>query len=411
MQAMVRLSVIGLAALAQGACGGGGGGDGNGGSNTPPPPGNNAPTVELEPVFGGLALNDPVALRQAPGEDASWYVVEQRGVIRVFNNDPNVTGAGTFLDIQDRVDDGPSEAGLLGMAFHPGFPSTPEVFVSYTAPGQAGSVLVSRISRFTSADGGQTLEAGSEQVLLAVPQPNGNHNGGDLHFGMDGLLYVGFGDGGGAGDPGENGQDTTNLLGTIVRIDVDGGSPYAIPPSNPFAAQPACTGGDNGLALDCPEIFAWGLRNPWRFSFDRNTGDLWTGDVGQGTWEEVDLVVAGGNYGWNDREGAHCYDPPNGCDESSLDPVAEYSHALGASITGGYVYRGSAIPDLAGHYVFADYVSGRVFAVRADSQPTVNPVELLDTNLFISALAEDIDGELYIVSYNNGTVHRLADVP
>lgn len=410
MQATTRRSAIVLVAMSLTACGGGSSGDG--GSNVPPPPpGNNTPTVELQPVYGGLAMNRPIALKQAPGEDANWYVVEQRGVIRVFNNDPNVSGAGVFLDIQDRVDDGPGEAGLLGMAFHPGFPATPEVFVSYTAPGQAGWVLISRISRFTSADGGQTLEPGSEQILLTVGQPNGNHNGGDLHFGMDGMLYAGFGDGGGAGDPGENGQDTTTLLGSIVRIDVDGGSPYAIPPSNPFAAQPACTGGDNGLALDCPEIFAWGLRNPWRFSFDRTTGDLWAGDVGQGSWEEVDRVVAGGNYGWNDREGAHCYDPPNGCDETSLDPVAEYGRSLGASITGGYVYRGSAIPDLAAHYVFADYVSGRVFAVRADSQPTVNPMELLDTNLFISALAEDVDGELYIVSYNDGTVHRLVDVP
>jgi hypothetical protein len=202
-------------------------------------------------------------------------------------------------------------------------------------------------------------------VLLTVDQPFSNHNGGNLVFGPDGLLYAGLGDGGSSGDPQDNAQNTRTLLGKMLRIDVSAGTGYTIPASNPFAANSRCTTG-NG-SDPCPEIFAFGFRNPWRFSFDRATGELWVGDVGQGAWEEVDRVVAGGNYGWRFREGAHCFEPASGCPTAHdgqplIDPVAEYDHATGESITGGYVYRGTANPALVGRYVFADFISGRLFA-------------------------------------------------
>ena len=381
---------------------GGSSGDGPG---TPPPvtpPGPETIEIAVEAAFPDLRFTAPVVLKQGPADGARWYVGEQIGTIRVFNNDPNSSGSLPFLDITDRVNSGPNEAGLLGFAFHPGFPVTREIYVSYTT---GSAPLVSRISRFTLEAGADIVNPDSEEVLLEIPQPQGNHNGGDLHFGPAGYLHVALGDGGGAGDPFGNGQDTTTLLGTILRIDVDGGSPYAIPPANPFAANPVC--GTIGSGSDCPEIFAWGLRNPWRFSFDRETGELWAGDVGQGSWEEINRIRAGGNYGWNEREGAHCFEPPSGCSTESADPVAEYGRNLGASVTGGYVYRGSGIPNLAGYYVFGDYISGNIFAVRGDSEPTVSAEVLLDTPLNISTFAEDADGELYVVDYGPGVIYRI----
>jgi glucose/arabinose dehydrogenase len=367
--------------------------------------------TDVQQVFSGLAtFTQPVALKQAPADGSRWFVVEKPGVIRSFLNDPAVSTRTTFLDISARVDSSFSESGLLGLAFHPSWPGTPEIFVSYTVTGPgSGFPLTSRISRFTSLDNGMTVDPASEEILLTLNQDNNNHNGGDIAFGPNGLLFAGFGDGGGGGDPNENAQNTQNLLGTIIRIDVDGNAPYEIPLGNPFAGNSACTTGVGGA--DCPEIFAWGLRNPWRFSFDSATGTLWAADVGQQAWEEVNRVALGQNYGWNDREGAHCFDPPSGCSTNSIDPITEYARALGQSITGGYVYRGSAIADLVGWYVFADYVTGRVFAVPESSQPTVAPNEIDDTSLLISAFAEDIDGELYLLSYTGGTIYRLIDAP
>lgn len=395
-----RLTVFTLGLLVFAGCGGS---DDPG--NTPPPippPGSGFPQIALEAAFPNLSFASPVVLKQGPVDGARWFVVEQAGIIRVFNNDPNASGASIFLDITDRVNSGPNEAGLLGFAFHPGYPVTPEIYVSYTT---GLTTLVSRISRFTLPPGSDIVNPASEEILLEVVQPEGNHNGGELHFGPGGFLFAGFGDGGGSGDPFENGQDTTTLLGTILRIDVDGGFPYTVPPTNPFGANPVC--GSIATGVGCPEIFAWGFRNPWRFSFDRSTGELWAGDVGQASFEEVDRVVVGGNYGWNDREGAHCFDPPSGCATDSIDPVTEYGRSVGASITGGYVYRGAAIPDLAGFYVFGDFISGTLLGVTADSQPTVAPDELLDTGMNISTFAEDIDGELYVVDYGSGTIHRI----
>jgi glucose/arabinose dehydrogenase len=398
-----------LALLVSGC--GGSGGEGPGVSPPPPPPPpaiDVAPTIDLVQVFTSLTFNGPVSLQQAPGDATRWFIVEQAGTIRAFANANDATATLTFLDVSGRVISG-GERGLLGMAFHPDFPNTPEVYVSYTGEPN----LTSYVSRFSSVNGGQTLDPATEQVILSVPQDFSNHNGGNIVFGPDGNLYIGFGDGGNAGDPLDRAQDNTNLLGTMVRIDVDGGNPYAIPsadPGNPFAANATCPQGFTLSGEACPEIFAWGLRNPWRFSFDRQSGDLWAGDVGQNAWEEVDIIVAGGDYGWDDREGAHCFEPSAGCIIDSIDPVTEYDRSLGASVTGGFVYRGSAIPDLVGWFVFGDFVSGRLFAVPEDSVSGVEPAVLLDTGLAIAAFGESVDGELFVLNYG-GSIHQLIDVP
>jgi glucose/arabinose dehydrogenase len=400
------------AALLVSGCGGSGG-DGPAVSPPPPPPPpppatEVVPTIDVVQVFPSLAFNTPVSLQQAPGDATRWFVVEQAGTIRTFANDNGATATLTFLDISAQVISG-GERGLLGMAFHPDFPSTPEVFVSFTGAPD----LTSYVSRFSSSDGGQTLDAASEEVILSVPQDFGNHNGGNIVFGPDGYLYIGFGDGGSGGDPLDRAQDNTNLLGTMVRIDVDGGVPYAIPssdPGNPFAANQTCPEGFTVGGEECPEIFAWGLRNPWRFSFDRQAGDLWAGDVGQSSWEEIDIVTAGGDYGWDDREGAHCFEPATDCITDSIDPVTEYDRSLGASVTGGFVYRGNAVPDLVGWYLFGDFVSGRVFAIPADSAAGTEPEVLLESGLGIAAFGESVDGELFIVNYG-GSIHQVVAAP
>jgi len=349
----------------------------------------------------------PTSLVQAPNDASRWFAIEKAGRIVVFDNDTvNAMGA-SFLDISDLVDSGPNEAGLLGIAFHPDFANNGEVFVSYTAP---AAPLISTISRFTSFDNNQTLDPMSEEIILTVIQPFGNHNGGDIAFGPNGFLYAGFGDGGSGGDPNGNGQNTSTLLGSMIRIDVNIAVGYDIPPDNPFAAGQPCLQGSNAGVSSCPEIYAWGFRNPWRFSFDSMTGELWVGDVGQGEWEEVDRVELGENYGWNTREGANCYPPGSSCDSTGLtDPITEYDHGLGFSITGGYVYRGSAIPDLVGQYVFGDYGSGRLWAVPSDSPIGTVPIEVADTSHSISAFGEGVDGELYFFDYGSGTIHQIIE--
>jgi glucose/arabinose dehydrogenase len=356
--------------------------------------------VQTLTVFAGVNLSSPVAMTQAPGDASRWFAVGQNGVVTVFDNDSATATGSTFVDISGRVQSG-GERGLLGIAFHPDFATNGEVFLSYTATGQLTSV----ISRFRSVDGNLTLDPTSEEPLLYVIQLQGNHNGGDIHFGPDGYLYAGFGDGGGGGDPGNNGQNTMSLLGAMLRIDVDVAAGYAIPATNPFSGNAQCVQGSGAAA--CPEIFAWGLRNPWRFSFDQASGDLWVGDVGQGAWEEVDRVSIGENYGWNTREGANCYPAGSACDATGLtDPITEYGRSVGQSITGGYVYRGSAITDLVGYYVFGDFVTGRIWAVAADSPIGTTPIELADTAHSIAAFAEGVDGELYVVDYG-GSIHQL----
>lgn len=348
-------------------------------------------------AFPELSFTRPVDLQHA-GDDRV-FVVEQRGVISVFRNDPSATEKSVFLDISGQVDDEGNEEGLLGLAFHPDYASNGYFYVNYTAASPDRTV----ISRFqvSPEDPGQALP-GSEQEILTFDQPYSNHNGGQVAFGPDGYLYIAVGDGGSGGDPEENGQDRTTLLGTILRLDIDGetdNTRYAIPPDNPFA------GNDEGYR---EEIFAWGLRNPWRFSFDADTGELWTGDVGQNSYEEIDIIENGGNYGWNIMEGTHCFDPPEGCDTSGLElPVWEYDRSQGdVSVTGGYVYRGPTLEGLTGQYIYADYASGRIWAL--DNADTNNPVneELLQADVQIASFGVDQNNELYICGFD-GMIYRL----
>ena len=365
-------------------------------------------TLGTERTFASLpAFSNPILLLQGPGDATRWFVVEQGGTVRVFDNQPSVATSRSFVDISARVRSG-GEQGLLGMAFHPDFPTDPRVYLSYT---NATSGLVSRVSEFRTRDGGATLDSASEVILLTVAQPEANHNGGHIAFGPDGFLYIGFGDGGSGGDPWGtigNGQNLLTTLGKLLRIDVNGSTgnvPYRIPASNPYAGNAPCNSGTG--AQNCPEIYAYGLRNPWRWSFDRVSGELWLADVGQGAIEEVDRIVSGGNYGWRCFEGTSSYNStcgPNAA--SSLPPVAQYSHVVGQSITGGYVYRGAAMPALAGRYVFGDFVSGRIWHIAGDTPPTLSVTAGFDSGLSIASFGQGIDGELYIVNYG-GTLHRL----
>lgn len=369
-------------------------------------------TLAVNRAFPNLGFSAPLAMLQAPSDASRWYVVEQGGRVRMFDNVASVATATTFIDISGRVASG-GERGLLGMAFHPGFPTDRRVFLSYTTtdPGP----LTSRISSFTLAGDNTTLDAGSERILLTVIQPESNHNGGNIAFGPDGYLYIGFGDGGGGGDGHGsigNGQNLQTLLGKMLRIDVGGpaATSYAIPASNPFAGSGGACSSGSTTAAQCREIYAWGFRNPWRWSFDRGgTHALWLGDVGQGAWEEVDRVVLGGNYGWRCREGAHDYNLNCGSLQPRLDPVAEYGRSAGYSITGGFVYRGTAIPSLVGRYVFADYGSGRIWNIAADSQPTVTVTgsQGLATGLGIASFGEAVNGELFVVDISGGGLYRL----
>lgn len=389
--------LVAFLALTAAACGGGGDG-----------PGRAQSAARLTRVFERLSFASPVQLLQAPGDGARWWVVEQGGVVKTFENVPDPSDATVFVDLSDRID-AEGEQGLLGMAFHPDWPRTPEVFLNFVP----NDVLRSHVVRLRAQEGNLlALDPASEQLVLAIDQPATNHNGGGLAFGPDGLLYLGFGDGGGTGDPGNRAQSLTTLLGKFLRLDVDGtGAGYDIPADNPFAGNARCTRGATPAA-PCPEIWAFGFRNPWRWSFDRETGALWAGDVGQGAWEEIDVVEKGMNYGWRYREGAHCFSPPSGCPgpgevregAAIVDPVVEYGRALGFSVTGGYVYRGAAVPALQGRYVFGDFGSGRIFA----HEPGVagSRTELLDTDANLSSFAEDLAGELYAVDLG-GAIYRI----
>jgi glucose/arabinose dehydrogenase len=371
-----------------------------------PPPTLSVTAPNAFPSLPGLV--NPVGLYQAPGDDTRWFVIEQAGRVRVFANRSDVSTLDDFVDIRSRVASG-GELGLLGMAFHPNFASNRRVFLSYTA---GGAPRVSRISQFTAMADLAHLDPNSEVILLTLNQPEDNHNGGNIVFGPDGFLYIGFGDGGGAGDnhpPIGNGQSLTTMLGKILRIDVNGAAPYAIPADNPYFGNPRC--GPTGGSQNCPEIYAYGFRNPWRFSFDRTTGELWAADVGQNMWEEVDLVTKGGNYGWRCREGAHDYLPTTcGGATNLIDPVAEYDHSVGISITGGFAYRGTQVAQLNGRYIFGDFGSGRIWAWIPPGNSPRQPTQLGTTTLSISSFAEAQNAELYLVNYgsgSNGTVHRL----
>ncbi len=371
----------------------------------PPRPTAGASVGTEDPFPASPGFSAITKILQAPGDGSRWFVVERQGVVRVFET-ANPAAPTTYVDITSSVRSG-GERGLLGMAFHPSFPATPEIFLSYTRAGDGASHVSRFILNNTTAPTGFT-----EQVLLTVDQFAGNHNGGDIAFGPDNYLYFGLGDGGGSGDPNETGQDTTNLLGSMLRIDVLGVAfpvpGYQVPPDNPFAGNAKC-GPTRTNADDCPEIYAWGLRNPWRWSFDAPTGQLWLGDVGQGAWEEVDIIERGGNYGWSCREGANNFPAGSTCSGGGLiDPVSEYPHGSGnISITGGYVYRGNTIPGLTGRYVFADYGSGRIWALQNDGLGGYTNELLIDTPYNISAFALGEDDALYFADFSNNRIRRL----
>jgi uncharacterized repeat protein (TIGR03806 family) len=351
--------------------------------------------IRLEPAFTELpSLTRPLFLTHPPSEPGRTYLIEQPGRVRTF------TGSGgdaeVALDIRERVDSRPNEGGLLGIAFHPDYEANGEVFLSYT--GQRDGGLHSVVSRFRRLDDGPRIDPDSEEIVFQTRQPAGNHNGGTILFGPDGLLYVSMGDGGGANDRFGHGQNRDSVLGAILRIDVDvpAADAYGIPPTNPFA--------DGGGA---PEIFAWGFRNPWRMSFDRGTGTLWAGDVGQGRLEEIDVVELGGNYGWPIREGDECFQAAT-CDREGLvDPVAVYGRGEGVSVTGGYVYRGQALPELVGVYLYGDFGSGRLWGLFEDPvDGGFDPTVLLDTGVDVASFAEDAEGELYLIGLS-GTLRKI----
>jgi glucose/arabinose dehydrogenase len=329
-----------------------------------------------------------------PGASNQAVIVTQGG--KVYRLSLSGGAPDLYGDLSARVVDfnTENEGGLLGLAFSPNFQSDHRVYLYFTSNDcGSGAGRCDVLARYTVS--ANTINTGSEVVLVEVDDPYPNHNGGQILFGPDGYLYFALGDGGSGGDPQGHGQDLSTLLGSILRIDVSGEA-YAVPPDNPFV----------GTAGARPEIFAYGLRNPWRFSFDRATGQLWAADVGQHRWEEVDRIVAGGNYGWNIMEGLACFQPPSGCLTAGLQmPRAVYRTGSDCSVTGGYVYRGPSMPELDGWYVYGDFCSGKIWAVNTVGSAA--PVLLADTGLPIASFAELPDGELVVVTFANA-VYRLA---
>ena len=363
-------------------------------------------SLTLTPVFTSVNAGTLIAMHQPPGDMSSWYAADRAGRLLRFDNVQSPGQPEVVLDIIDRVDTF-FEGGLLGFDFHPDFATNGYVFVSYTATGQdfTTNPLDSRLSRFEldAAD-----PEGSEVVMLEVDQPFGNHNGGDLKIGPDGKAYWALGDGGGGGDPLDSGQDTGTLLGAVLRLDLDvtaadiaNGVTYKIPLDNPMATSLSC-------ATGCPELFAWGLRNLWRFSFDAHTGLMYGGDVGQFAREEIDLLVAGGNYGWRCYEGNLVFNL-SGCltPDNYLFPLIDHTRAEATSITGGYVYRGLASPALRGVYVYGDFGTGRIWGLLGGK-----PLgELVNSALSIVSFAEGNDGELYAIGFPNGDIYRIDVAP
>ena len=364
------------------------------------------PTLNLKSAFPGLKFSRPLWLEEAPDGSRRFFVIEQTGKILILPQDRNGNETKTFLDITDRKPLRDNEEGLLGFAFHPQFKSNRKFYIFYSQQMPKRSV----ISEFqASAQDPDKADPASERVLLEIPRPYWNHDGGTIIFGPDGYLYISVGDGGKMNDPHNLGQSLNFWQGKILRIDVNsrtGHLQYGIPNDNPFIGKDS-----DGFRA---EIWAYGLRNPWRVSFDRETGELWAGDVGQDKWEEVDLIVKGGNYGWSVREGFHPFKdmPPNG---DTIDPIIEYAHTpvlakeskfpdhtLGLSITGGYVYRGKKLPQLRGVYLYADYVSGTVWGLRAENgKLTANGVVVKGNPARpIVSFGQDLDGEVYVLTFD-----------
>ncbi len=353
-------------------------------------------TYSLSNAFPNLAFSRPLDFQSPSDGSDRIFIAEQGGIIKVFQNDENTTSSETFLDISTKINTNANEQGLLGLAFHPDFDSNGYFYINYT-PNAGLSVT----SRFQVSSGNSNMaDPNSELVLLEIPQPFTNHNGGQLAFGLDGYLYIASGDGGSGGDPDNNAQDLSNLLGAVLRIDVNttsNGLNYAIPQSNPFL----------GLDNTRGEIYAYGLRNPWRMSFDPQTNNLWSGDVGQDEREEINIINSGGNYGWKRFEGTFCFS--GDCDDSGLvEPIFEYAHnGNDQSITGGYVYRGNQTQSLRGKYIYADFVDGRIWALESDTGSPDNQL-LLNANLNISSFGVDSNNELYICAFD-GTIYQLRE--
>jgi glucose/arabinose dehydrogenase len=355
-------------------------------------------SVQVERAFPDLSFQEMTNLVQPDDTGDLMFVTEQRGVIYSFSAS-NPQEADVFLDITDRVNRGGNEEGLLGLAFDPDYQGNGYFYVYYSAAEPTRSVL----SRFNlDEQNTDVADPGSEVIITEVEQPYANHNAGQLAFGPDGYLYIALGDGGSAGDPLGNGQNLSTLLGSILRIDLSGLSgpgDYEIPADNPFV----------GIEGAREEIWAYGLRNPWRVSFDSETGRLWAGDVGQSSWEEIDIITKGANYGWNIMEGPQCYSPATGCNESGLTlPVIEYNHSQGCSVTGGYVYRGDQATSLQGYYVYGDYCSGNIWALAYDGSVVTENILLVDSELSITAFGEDLTGNLYILDRQGG-IYRLIE--
>ncbi len=362
---------------------------GDGGVTDPPPP--PADAVAVERVIGGLS--NPIHLAAPPG-DARLFIVEQAGRIRIIRNAQVL--ATPFLDIRTLVQSG-GERGLLSMAFHPAYATNGFFYVNYTDGN--GDTQVARYTRSPDPD---VADPSSAKTILSVAQPFGNHNGGLVQFGPDGMLYIGMGDGGSGGDPMNNGQMLSTLLGKLLRIDVDGGDPYGVPPSNPFVGQTGARG----------EIWAYGLRNPWRFSFDPPDSRLYVGDVGQNRREEVNAVPAasaGVNYGWKIMEGTLCFSPSTNCNQTGLTlPVLDYpTGSEGCSVIAGYVYRGSAIPSVVGHFFYSDWCGGWLRSFRLVGGAATDRREWnVGAIGRVVSFGRDGAGELYVMS-DDGNVHRL----
>ncbi|MBD0384840.1 PQQ-dependent sugar dehydrogenase [Paenibacillus sedimenti] len=347
--------------------------------------------LALEPVFMSRTFNKPVGLEHRAGYPDKVYITEQAGRIVSMNLKNPEAEPIVVLDIRDPVYDEGGEQGLLGVAFHPNKPN--QAYVNYTTETHT---VVARYDADPNKP--ELLDPSSEQVLLTFEQPYSNHNGGQLAFGPDGYLYIATGDGGNGGDPNNNSQSLRTMLGKILRIDVDGrmgNLAYAIPADNPF------------LTEEVPEIYAYGLRNPWRFSFDQETGLLWAADVGQSRLEEINIIAKGKNYGWRIQEGTECFKPMEGCDKSGLEsPLYTYGRDVGVSITGGYVYRGELLSDLVGWYIYSDYGTGTLWALRQQKDGSVVNKTLLESNQNITSFGTDADGEIYLCT-QEGQILRL----
>lgn len=344
--------------------------------------------IDFEQVLTECNFELPVQIEQVEDGTDRYFVLGQRGLIYLVDGLDD-DEAEIFLEIETRYHRRENEEGLLGIAFHPNFRSNKKFYLYYTAPDEPKRSIISEFT--VSADDDNRADPDSERIIMELPQPYWNHNGGTLLFGPDGYLYIALGDGGLAHDPHGNGQNTETLLGSILRIDVnktEGDKNYGIPPENPFAGQP-----DQGL----PEIYAYGLRNVWRMNFDPETGKFWCADVGQDDWEEIDIIVPGGNYGWNFREGAHEFKhaPDREPEEQLIDPIFDYSHEIGRSVTGGRVYRGEKFPKLVGKYIFGDYVTGAVWALEVDhdkEQAVANHV-IRSSGPPVASFGSDLSGD------------------